>query len=71
LLEVTLKEGALYLKSTGRPAVRIWPETDTDFFVKEVDVQITFTKDSSGAIGGLLVHQNGETRAATKAGKQN
>jgi uncharacterized damage-inducible protein DinB len=66
LLEVTLKEGALYLKPTGRPAVRIWPETDSDFFVKEVDVQITFTKDSSGAIIGLLVHQNGESRAARK-----
>jgi len=66
LLEVTLMEGALYLKPTGRPAVRIWPETETDFFVKEVDVQITFTKDSSGAIIGLVVHQNGESRAARK-----
>ncbi len=66
LLEVTLKDGALYLKPTGRTAVRIWSESETDFFVKEVDAQITFTKDSSGAIIGLVVHQNGESRAARK-----
>jgi Uncharacterized protein conserved in bacteria len=66
LLDVTLKDGALYFKPTGRPTFRVWPETETDFFVKEVDVQITFTKDANGAISGLVVHQNGEDRAARR-----
>jgi hypothetical protein len=66
LLDVTLKDGALYFKPSGRPAFRIWPETETDFFVKELDVQISFTKDASGAISGLVVHQNGEDRAARR-----
>jgi uncharacterized damage-inducible protein DinB len=66
LLEVTLKDGGLYLQPEGRPAVRLWPETATDFFVKEVDAQIAFTKDASGTITGLLLRQNGENRAARK-----
>lgn len=66
LLEVTLKDGGLYLKPGGRPAVRLWPETATDFFTKEVDAQITFIKDASGVITGLVLHQNGENRAAGK-----
>lgn len=66
LLEVTLKDGALYVKPGARPAARLWPETATDFFVKEVDAQVTFIKDASGAITGLVVHQYGENRAASK-----
>jgi uncharacterized damage-inducible protein DinB len=66
LIAVTLKDGALYLKPGARPAARLWPETATDFFVKEVDVQITFVKDASGAVTGLLLRQNGESRAASK-----
>ena len=66
LLEVTSKDSGLYLKPGGRPAVRLWPETATDFFVKEVDAQITFIKDASGVITGLVLHQNGENRAAGK-----
>ncbi|GAC1647024.1 MAG: hypothetical protein NVS4B3_00420 [Gemmatimonadaceae bacterium] len=66
LLGVTLKEGALYLKPGARPPVRLWPETATDFFIKEVDAQVAFIEDAGGAITGLVVHQNGEIRAARK-----
>jgi uncharacterized damage-inducible protein DinB len=65
LLDVTLKDGGLYLKAGSR-AVRLWPETPTDFFVKEVDAQIIFTTDGSGAVTGLLLRQNGESRLAKK-----
>jgi hypothetical protein len=66
MLEVTLRDAGLYFKPGTRPAVRIWPETAADFFVKEVDAQITFIKDASGAITGLVLRQNGENRAARK-----
>jgi len=66
VLDVTLRDGALYVKPTGQPIARLWPETATDFFVKEVDVQVSFTKDRSGAVTGLVVHQNGEDRPARR-----
>jgi hypothetical protein len=66
LLDVTSKDGALYLKPGARPAVRLWPEAATDFFVKEVDAQLTFIKDASGAVTGLVLHQGGESRPARK-----
>ena len=66
LLDVTLKDGALYLQPRGRSAVRLWPETATDFFVKEIDAQISFVADANGNVTGLKVHQNGESRAARK-----
>lgn len=64
LLDVTLNDGALYLQPRGRVAVRLWPETATDFFVKEIDAQITFIADANGNVTGLTVHQNRESRSA-------
>jgi hypothetical protein len=66
LLEVTVKDGGLYFKPGARGAVRLWPETEVDFFVKDVDAQVTFTRDASGANTGLVVHQFGENRTASK-----
>jgi hypothetical protein len=66
VLVVSVQDGALYLKPGPRPAARIWPETTTEFFVKGVDAQVTFVKDASGTVTGLVVHQNGEDRPAAK-----
>jgi hypothetical protein len=66
VLHVTIRNGALYLEPGNFPVARLWPEAPTEFFVKEVDAQITFTKDASGAVTGLVLHQNGEDRAARK-----
>jgi hypothetical protein len=66
-IDVTTRDGALYAKSSnGGDAVRLWPETKTDFFVKEADVQVSFTRDASGAVTGLVVHQFGRDRPAKK-----
>ena len=67
-IDVTTRDGALYAKSSnGGDAVRLWPETKTDFFVKEADVQVTFTRDATGTVTGLVVHQFGRDRPAKKA----
>ena len=66
-IDVTTRDGALYAKSSnGGDAVRLWPETKTDFFVKEADVQVTFTRDVTGTVTGLVVHQFGRDRPAKK-----
>lgn len=66
-LEVTLEGGALLVRSIpdGRPA-RLWPESASDFFLADVDAQITFTRDASGKVTGLVLHQFGRDRAAAK-----
>ena len=64
--DVTLRDGALFVRPTTGPAVRLWPESATGFFVKEVDAQITFTRDASGNVSGFVLHQFGRDRAARK-----
>jgi hypothetical protein len=65
-LDVGAREGALYVKSNGGAEVRLWPESRTDFFVKEIDAQITFTRDAAGAVTGLVLHQYDHDRRAPK-----
>jgi hypothetical protein len=66
-LVVEMQDGALSIKSTsGGEAVRLWPESATEFFVKEVDAQVTFTRNPSGAVTGLVLHQYGRHRPANK-----
>jgi len=66
VLEVTVKDGALYVHPTGQPTLRLWPESETDFFLKEVDAQVTFVRDASGAVTALVLHQNGQNQTARK-----
>ena len=66
-LEVTMRDGALLARSTaGGAPVRLWPERASAFFVKEVDAQVDFTRDASGAVTGLVLHQYGRDRPARK-----
>ena len=64
---ISQRDGALYAKSSnGGDAVRLWPESNTDFFVKEADAQISFTRNATGTVTGLVLHQFGRDRQAKK-----
>jgi hypothetical protein len=66
-LDVALRDGALLARSsTGGAPARLWPESRADFFLKEVDAQVTFTRDANGAVTGLVLHQWGRDRPGRK-----
>ena len=64
---VAMQDGALTIRSSfGGAAVRLLPESVSDFFVNEVDAQVTFNRDSDGRVTGLVLHQYGRDRPARK-----
>jgi len=66
-LDVSLQNGALHIRSSiGGAPVQLWPESNNDFFAKDVDAQVTFVRDASGAVSGLVLHQYGRDRPAKK-----
>lgn len=65
-LTITLANGALYAQATGQGTNRLWPETELDFFLKEVDAQVTFVRDAEGAVTQLVLHQGGQNIPARK-----
>ncbi len=58
--------GALFGQATGQERFRLHPESQTDFFLKEVDAQVTFVRDSSGAVTRLVLHQAGRQAPGRK-----
>jgi hypothetical protein len=66
-LNVTLQTGALHIRSSnGGAAVQLWPESNNDFFAKEVDAQVSFVRDATGAVTSLVLHQYGRDWPAKK-----
>jgi D-alanyl-D-alanine-carboxypeptidase/D-alanyl-D-alanine-endopeptidase len=58
-LTVTSEEDKLFVQATGQPRFQVYPSSETEFFYKVVDAQITFVKDSTGRVTGLVLHQGG------------
>ncbi len=66
LLEVTLGEGGLQVRPTGQNISDVFAESETEFFFKIVDAQISFVRDAQGTVTGLVLHQNGNDLAARR-----
>jgi hypothetical protein len=54
---VTFEDGHLMMQFGPQPKAELFAESVTSFFLKIVDAQIEFTKDTSGAVTGLTLHQ--------------
>lgn len=59
-IEIIMREGALFAHPTGQDTRRIWPEAETEFFLKELDLQFSFIRGAQGVVTGLVLHQNGQ-----------
>ena len=66
ILEVTVKGNELYAQATSQERVRLWPESETSFFLKEVDAQVDFVRDAQGSTTGLVLHQGGQNITAPR-----
>lgn len=64
-LTVTLNGDELFLQG-HLPKKRLWPETETEFFMREVDLQITFVRNAQGRVDALVLHNGGERSLAPR-----
>ena len=60
VMTITRDDAHLYAQATGQPRFEIFPESETEFFYKVVDAQITFGDQS------LVLHQNGMNMPAKR-----
>jgi CubicO group peptidase (beta-lactamase class C family) len=58
-MTVTLDGEQLMTQLTGQSPLKIFPESETAFFLKVVDAQLEFIKDQSGAVTHVVLHQGG------------
>jgi D-alanyl-D-alanine-carboxypeptidase/D-alanyl-D-alanine-endopeptidase len=59
-LTITFENGALFAQATGQDKLPLYAESETKFFLRAADAQLTFTTDSTGSVTGVILHQNGQ-----------
>ena len=61
------RDGSHYLvRLTGRQTIEVFPESQTKFFSSEIPLQYSFDTDTSGRVGGLVLHQSGMEQGAAR-----
>jgi hypothetical protein len=69
IVTIIKRDGKLISVATGQPEVELFPESETKFFLKDIDAQVEFVKDVSGKVTELLLTQGGRTMSAKKKEK--
>ena len=66
ILTVTRDEEKLMVQATGQPRFRVYPESETKFYYRVVDAQLTFATDTNGKVEKAILHQNGNDTPGKK-----
>jgi hypothetical protein len=56
-MTISKEEGRLFAQIPGQPKFEILPRSETEFFWKVVNAQITFVKDEKGEVHKALYRQ--------------
>ena len=65
-----IREGdKLMVALPGQPKIEVFPESETRFFVRLVDAQVTFIRNDKGETTGLLFEMSGQRLRAKKVSK--
>ena len=66
LVTVTRENDQIFIQLTGQPRVEIFPESESSFFLRAVQAQVSFGRDSRDTVDHLVIHQNGLDQRAVR-----
>ncbi len=66
VLTITAENGKLFTQATGQAKVEVAPESEDVFVLRAAGAKITFQKDDSGKVTGLILNQGGRDLPASK-----
>jgi len=65
-VKIAREDEHLYIQVSDQPKFEIFPRTQTEFFLKIVQADITFTKDQDGKVTSLTLKQSGLSSTGPK-----
>ena len=65
-LTITRDDKRLQGQLTGQPKIELFPESETEFFLKVIYAQLSFVKDDAGKVTHLILHQGGAHQRAER-----
>ena len=66
IMTITREGGRVFAQLTGQPKFEIFPKSETEFFWKAIEAQVTFVKDESGKVAKAIHEQGGQKFDAPK-----
>jgi CubicO group peptidase (beta-lactamase class C family) len=63
ILTISREGGRFFAQATGQSRAEIFPQSETEFFLKVVPASLTFVREADGKVSELVLHQNGDRRA--------
>ena len=66
VITVSRAGNQLSMQPPGQPAYPIYPESKTEFVLKDADAKIDFVVKSGNQVTGLVIHQNGQRISAKR-----
>jgi len=66
VLEVALQNGKLVAQAATQPEIPIFAESQTKFFARAIDAQITFVAEGDAPASALILHQGGRNTTAKR-----
>jgi len=66
VIEVSRENDHLFAQPTGQQKYEIYPESETKFFLKVADIEITFIQNEQDDVSGLIMKQGGKEMPAKK-----
>ena len=66
IITITSEQEHLMAQATGQPKFELFPSSQTEFFLKVVEAQVTFVRDEHGKVTELILNQNGRKMPAKK-----
>ena len=64
--KVIKRDDLLLIQKVSFGTAPLFPESETEFFLKAADEQVSFIKDASGKVIKLIVHQGGHDISAER-----
>ena len=66
ILTVTVEKDQLFTQATGQAKIPVYPSSETEFFLKIVEAQLSFVKNEEGKVTQVVLHQGGADVPAKK-----
>ncbi|MEM7557415.1 MAG: serine hydrolase, partial [Cyanobacteria bacterium P01_A01_bin.84] len=66
VLTIKTEDKRIFTQLTGQDFFEIFPESETKFFLKIVDAQLTFIVNETGLASQVILHQNGIEQVAIR-----
>jgi D-alanyl-D-alanine-carboxypeptidase/D-alanyl-D-alanine-endopeptidase len=66
VLTITKEGDSMFVRATGQERAQLSPMSESEFFLKVVDAELTFNRDESGKVTGATLYQNGQDEPAKR-----